>query len=90
MTNCGGVTSFMKIARLAEAFGLPVTSHGAHDITVHLLAACPNRSYQEAHGIGLDRYIANPLEIVDGMAIASERPGNGMEFDWKGLEALRC
>jgi hypothetical protein len=34
----------MKIARLAEAFNLPVTSHGAHDITVHLLAACPNRS----------------------------------------------
>ena len=26
----GGVTAFMKIARLAEAFNLPVTSHGAH------------------------------------------------------------
>ena len=35
VTNCGGVTAFMKIARLAEAFNLPVTSHGAHDITVH-------------------------------------------------------
>ena len=37
-THCGGVSAFMKIARLAEAFNLPVTSHGAHDITVHLLA----------------------------------------------------
>ena len=61
VTNCGGVTAFMKIARLAEAFNLPVTSHGAHDITVHLLAACPNRSYLEAHGFGLDRYIEQPL-----------------------------
>ena len=26
VTNCGGVTAFMKIARLAEAFNLPVTS----------------------------------------------------------------
>ena len=43
VTNCGGVTSFMKIAHLAEAFNLPVTSHGAHDVTVHLLAASPNR-----------------------------------------------
>ena len=43
VTNCGGVTPFMKIAHLAEAFNLPVTSHGAHDVTVHLLAACPNR-----------------------------------------------
>src|SRR4051794_37672532 len=60
-SNCGGVTSFMKIARLAEAFNLPVTSHGAHDITVHLLAACPNRSYLEAHGFGLDRYIEHTL-----------------------------
>ena len=54
VTNCGGVTPFMKIAHLAEAFNLPVTSHGAHDVTVHLLAACPNRSYLEAHGFGLD------------------------------------
>ena len=36
VTNCGGVTVFMKVARLAEAYNLPVTSHGAHDITVHL------------------------------------------------------
>ena len=90
VTNCGGVTSFMKIARLAEAYSLPVTSHGAHDVTVHLLAACPNMSYLEAHGFGLDRYIAHPLEIVDGKAIAPERPGIGLEFDWKGMEALRC
>jgi L-alanine-DL-glutamate epimerase-like enolase superfamily enzyme len=46
LTNCGGVSSFMKMARLAEAFNLPVTSRGAHDVTVHSLAACPNRSYR--------------------------------------------
>jgi len=89
VTNCGGVTAFMKIAHLAEAFNLPVTSHGAHDVTVHLLAACPNRSYLEAHGFGLDRYIAEPLRITDGMAVAPDRPGHGIEFDWKGLEAIR-
>ena len=65
----------MKIARLAEAFNLPVTSHGAHDVTVHLLAACPNRSYLEAHGFGLDRYIAEPLTIEDGVALAPESAG---------------
>ncbi|WP_158044338.1 mandelate racemase/muconate lactonizing enzyme family protein [Skermanella pratensis] len=89
VTNCGGITPFMKIAHLAEAFNLPVTSHGAHDVTVHLLAACPNRSFLEAHGFGLDRYIAEPLRIENGVAIAPERPGHGMEFDWKGLEKIR-
>jgi L-alanine-DL-glutamate epimerase-like enolase superfamily enzyme len=88
VTNCGGVTAFMKIARLAEAFNLPVTSHGAHDITVHLLAACPNRSYLEAHGFGLDRYIEHPLVLEQGMALAPTRPGHGMNFDWKGLAKL--
>jgi L-alanine-DL-glutamate epimerase-like enolase superfamily enzyme len=90
VTNCGGITSFMKIARLAEAFNLPVTSHGAHDVTVHLLAAAPNRSYLEAHGFGLDDYIANPLVIEDGFAIAPERPGHGIEFDWKGLDRIKA
>src|SRR5919201_2597129 len=89
VTNCGGVTVFMKVAHLAEAANLPVTSHGAHDVTVHLLAAAPNRSYLEAHGFGLDRFIAEPLRIDNGLAIAPDRPGHGIEFDWKALEPLR-
>jgi len=89
VTNCGGVTVFMKVGHMAEGHNLPVTSHGAHDVTVHLLAALPNRSYLEAHGFGLDRLIAEPLQIVDGCAIAPERPGHGIEFDWKGMEKLR-
>ena len=80
----------MKICHLAEAFNLPVTSHGAHDVTVHLLGAVPNRSYLEAHGFGLDRYIAEPLRLEDGRAIAPDRPGHGIAFDWKGLEKLRA
>ena len=78
----------LTIARLAEAFNLPVTSHGAHDVTVHLLAACPNRSYLEAHGFGLDRYIEHPLALDQGMAIAPPRPGHGVNFDWEALVKL--
>jgi L-alanine-DL-glutamate epimerase-like enolase superfamily enzyme len=90
VTNCGGVTAFQKIVHLAEAFNLPVTSHGAHDVTVHLLAAAPNGAFLEAHGFGLDRYIAEPLRIEEGLAIAPSRPGHGIAFDWQGLEALRA
>ena len=90
VTNCGGVTPFLKIAHLAEAFHLPVTSHGAHDVTVHLLAAVPNRSYLEAHGFGLDAYIEAPLEIADGHATAPDRPGHGIAFDWERLDRIRA
>lgn len=90
VTNCGGITPFLKIAHLAEAFHLPVTSHGAHDITVHLLAAVPNRSYLEAHGFGLEAYVETPLQIVEGRALAPERPGHGITFDWERLERVRA
>ena len=90
VTNCGGITVFMKVAHLAEAYNLPVTSHGAHDLTVHLLAALPNRSFLEVHGFGLDRYIANPISISNGLAHAPETPGHGVAFDWKALENTRA
>jgi L-alanine-DL-glutamate epimerase-like enolase superfamily enzyme len=89
VTNCGGITIFRKIGALAEAHNLPLTSHGAHDVTVHLMAAAPNRSYLEIHAFPLDRFIANKIEIVDGSAIASERPGHGMDVDWSALEQHR-
>jgi L-alanine-DL-glutamate epimerase-like enolase superfamily enzyme len=89
VTNCGGVTVFMKVAHLAEAFNLPLTSHGAHDLTVHLLAAVPNRSYLEVHGFGLDRYIEQPITIAEGNALAPDRPGHGVAFKWGVLETVR-
>ena len=90
LSNCGGVSVWLKVARLAEAANLPVTSHGVHDLHVHLLAAVPNASYLEVHGFGLERFIAEPLVIRDGRAIAPERPGHGVELDWQALEPLRA
>ena len=55
-----------------------------------MLAAVPNRSYLEAHGFGLDRYIADPIEMDEGLAVAPERPGHGIRFDWAALDAVRA
>ena len=89
VTSCGGITIFLKVAHFAEAWNLPVTSHGAHDVTVHLLAAVPNRSFLERHAFGLDRFINEPLLIKDGMAIAPDREGHGIQFDWSALDEYR-
>jgi L-alanine-DL-glutamate epimerase-like enolase superfamily enzyme len=48
-----------------------------------------NRSYLEVHGFGLDRYLVHPLQIVAGKALAPDRPGHGVEFDWDGLASSR-
>ena len=89
LTNCGGVTAWMKIAHLAEAHNLPVTSHGVHDLHVSLLAAVPNASFLEVHGFGLDPFLENPLEVSRGYATASERPGHGVELRGDLLQAHR-
>ena len=89
VANIGGYTGFNKVCALAEAFNLPVTSHGVHDLTIHCLAAAPNRTYMEAHGFGLDAYMRESMKIVDGFAIAPERPGHGVELDFDKLESVR-
>jgi L-alanine-DL-glutamate epimerase-like enolase superfamily enzyme len=90
ISTCGGLTVGLKVAHLAEAHNLPLTSHGVHDVTVHLLAAVANKSYLEVHGFGLDRFIAQPLELGEGgKAVAPERPGHGVQFDWDALDSFR-
>jgi hypothetical protein len=77
--------------RLPLPRALTDSTHGemrAHDVTVHLLAAVPNGTFLEAHGFGLDTFIAEPLRIEEGQALAPDRPGHGIEFDWDRLSAI--
>lgn len=89
VSNIGGITAWLKVARLAEAHNLPVTSHGVHDLHVHLLASVPNASFLEAHGFGLESYLREPLQIREGYATASSCPGHGVGFDNDRLRVHR-
>jgi len=89
VANVGGITVWLKVAQMAKLVGLPVTSHGVHDLHVHLLAAVPNASFLEAHGFGLERFLEHPLQIKDGFATAPSRPGHGVCLDWDALEYHR-
>jgi len=89
VSNMGGITAWMKVAHWAQAHHLPVTSHGVHDIHVHLLAAVPNASYMEVHGFGLERFIKESLRFEEGQAIVPERLGHGVDFLWERLEPYR-
>ena len=89
IANVGGVSTWLKIAHIAEANNLNVTSHGVHDLSVHLLAAVPNASYLEIHGFGLERFTEEALEIKNGVALAPDRPGHGVNFMWDKLNEHR-
>ena len=83
--NCGGISVFMKVGHLAEAYNLPLTSQ-AYTTGRYI---CWPQFRSEAEGIGHDRYIAEPLVIRDGNGVALERAGHGVSSDWASLEKLR-
>lgn len=85
VSNIGGVTNWMRVATLAFAHNLPVTSHGVHELHLHLLAAIPNASFLEVHSFGLERFIKDPPQLEDGIMLASLEPGHGVQFDWDRL-----
>ena len=85
----GGITPWMRVAELAQSKGLPVTSHGIHDVHVHLLAGISNASYLEVHGFGLERFIEQRIELKDGKAIAPDTPGHGVKLDLVKLKEYR-
>ena len=89
VSNIGGITNWMRVAKLAYAFNLPVTSHGVHELHLHLLAAIPNASYLEVHSFGLERFMKDPPTLQDGMMRAPDAPGHGVAFDWDHLREYR-
>ena len=89
LTTCGGITTYMKVAKLAEINNLPVVSHGVHELHVHLLAACPNASYMEFHAWRIDDYIEEKLSINNGYSPAPDKPGHGVKFDFEKLSKLK-
>ena len=86
VSNIGGISAWMKVAELAAAHGLPVTSHGVHELHVHLLAAVPNASDLEVYGFATECFVRQPPLLECGAALPPDRPGHGVEFDLEPLE----
>jgi L-alanine-DL-glutamate epimerase-like enolase superfamily enzyme len=89
LARVGGVSQWMKVAGMAEAFNLPVVSHVMPEMLVHLVAACPNGLTVEYMPWMLALYEETPL-LADGHLVLPERPGLGLKFDEKALAAFKA
>ncbi len=79
LNRVGGISNWMKVAAMAEAFNLPVVSHLFPEIHVHLVASIPNGLTVEymPWSFGLFEEVPQP---IGGELIVPNKPGLGLAF----------
>jgi L-alanine-DL-glutamate epimerase-like enolase superfamily enzyme len=90
----GGVTEFMKVAALAQAYDLDVAPHGSQDIHVHLVSAIANGLILEYYRDSVDpmrgRMYRHTLGVNDDGTVSPPLvPGHGAEPNYEALEQFR-
>lgn len=84
----GGFTEWMKIAKMAESFNLPVAPHFMMELSVHALCAVPNGlMLEDLKGGSLTDLgiLVEPIQAKNGELTPTSRPGHGIVLDSKAL-----
>jgi L-alanine-DL-glutamate epimerase-like enolase superfamily enzyme len=85
LLRVGGITQWMKVAGMAEAFNLPVVSHLVPEIHVHLVAAIPNGLTVEYMPWSLRLFEETPA-LDKGALVVPQKPGLGLAFDQAAIK----
>ena len=80
LVRVGGITPYLKVAHMAEAFGLPLACHLLPEISAQVLAAVPNGLIVEYVPWAWRLFHHCPA-LENGELVMSERPGTGLELD---------
>ena len=88
LERIGGVTGWQQAANLAATNKISMSSHLYPEASAHLLAATPTCHYLE-YVDWANVLLQEPLQIVDGHAVAPDRPGNGMIWNEDAVARYR-
>ena len=84
VARIGGITPWIKVAHLAEAFDIPVCPHFLMELHVSLCAAVPNAAWVE-YIPQLDDITTSRIHVQDGFAYPPETHGLGITWDWSEI-----
>ena len=84
----GGVTGWLRAAALAQAAGVPCSSHLFIEVSAHLLAVTPTCHYIEYLDVAAP-ILTEPLRPVDGRIEAPARPGIGLQWNEEAVRRYR-
>jgi mandelate racemase len=82
----GGVTGWLRASALAQARGIPLSSHLWPEISAQLLCVTPTAHWLE-YADWWNPILSEPLQIQDGMADVAGATGTGVSWDEKAVEA---
>jgi L-alanine-DL-glutamate epimerase-like enolase superfamily enzyme len=92
-TRCGGITGFLRLAALCEAYSVPLSAHTAPSLHAHpccALAAVRHVEYFHDHVRIEHMLFDGALTQVDGALYPDlSRPGMGLEFKRPDAERYR-
>ncbi|MHB1166886.1 MAG: mandelate racemase/muconate lactonizing enzyme family protein, partial [Candidatus Nanopelagicales bacterium] len=80
----GGITPWLKVAHMAEAFNIAVCPHFLMELHVSLCAAVPNARWVE-YIPQLDEITTERMTIRNGKAVPSAAPGLGIAWDFDAI-----
>ncbi len=86
VARIGGITPWLKVAHLAEAYNVPICPHFLMELHASLVCAVPNAPWLE-YIPQLDLVTSEGLRIENGRAHPSDAPGLGIQWDWDAIEA---
>lgn len=84
----GGVSGWLQAAALAQAAGMPLSTHLFPEVSVHLMAATPTRHWLEFVDWA-SPILADPMEVRAGKARVPDVPGTGIEWNEAAVERHR-
>lgn len=88
VARVGGITPWLKVAHLAETFNVQVCPHFLMELHVSLAAAVSNGAYVE-YIPQLRAVTHTELTVRDGMAVAPDEPGIGIDWNMDAIEDRR-